>query len=113
MLPEDVLNAQMQRKGRSRYTPTKKELEKIQKAGLWIPKEEFSYSYALQVIEIGQLLEKKFIEKIKEYIISGRKLNVHKDFCQQWIIARKNINPDEDISLKMKKMIDKELKKYQ
>jgi hypothetical protein len=125
LIPKDVLDAQMKRKGDDKYIPTKEELVKIKDAGLWIPKDNFSYNYALQIIEVGHLLDKNYIDRIREYISNGRKLNFQKEFCQQWIVTRGNINPDEaksyfnllyktkEMLMKMKKAIDKELKKYQ
>jgi uncharacterized protein YqgQ len=94
-IPTEVLNAQLKRKGKEKFIPTLAEQKKIAKGGLWIPKDEFSYDYALQVIEISHLLNENLIDKIKDYVRRGKKLNTRKDFCQQWIIARGNANPDE------------------
>lgn len=105
------------------YTP--EEQGEIIEGRMWIPKDELSYDYALQVIDISHYATKEeFIEKIREYVDAGKQLNVQKNFCQTWILTRpyQPPNPDEaknyytrldnakEICEKMAKVIDSELK---
>lgn len=119
---QQLLDKKLKQKPSEKYIPTPEEQRILHKGGLWIPKDDFSYNYAFQVIEIGHHFDNKFIKEIKKYIEDGRHLNAHKDFCQLWIIARRNANPDEvknyfnaldkakESSTNMMKLIDEQTK---
>ena len=122
--PEKLLKKKLRQKPPKKYQFTQEEIEILSKAGVWIPKAKISYDSALHVLEIAHHLDDNFITNVREYIEGGKELNVHKDFCQQWIIARNGIpNPDETwnyyksldnakkIITKIKKSIKNELEK--
>ena len=92
---------------------------------MWIPKENFSYDSALQIEDIGYLLDKNFLEHLKKYIETAKELNQQKDYCQSWIISRgtpPTIDETNNYYTKldkakgkceeMDKLIDNELKKF-
>ena len=123
--PESLLNKKLKQSPPQKYKFNQEELNILSKAGVWIPKEKFSYESALHVLEISYQLEDTFVKKVKDYIKCGKKLNVHKDFCQQWILSRNGIpNPDEtsnyyhsldnakNNTLKMRKFINVQLEKF-
>jgi hypothetical protein len=124
--PEHLLNKKLKQSPPEKYKLTLDELKILSKAGVWIPKEKFSYDSALHVLEIAYQLDDNFIEKVREYIRVGKKLNVYKDFCQQWILTRNGIpNPDETYNyynslddakkttVLMKNLLKKELKRFE
>jgi|GEM_PF-1779949 len=119
--PPDLLVKKLTQEKEKKYNYTPQEWKRIAEGGLWIPKDEFSYDYALRVVEIAHQFNDSFIQEIKEYITKGRQLNARKDFCQQWIISRGNANPDEtqnyyssldnakDVCKKMEKLLENEI----
>jgi hypothetical protein len=95
-LPRRILTIKLGQNPSQKFQYTSDEIREIVRGGMHIPKENFSYDYCLQVIDIGHYLDRTFIDTIKEYIEVGKKLNQQKDFCQQWIIARSGIPPNPD-----------------
>jgi len=91
--PQKLLDKKLSQPKKQKYLLTTAERKQIK--GLWIPKEEFSFNYSLQVIELGHFFEKNFILKIHDYIKKGKKMNDHKYICQHWALSRGVPNPDE------------------
>ncbi len=117
--PQDLLDKKLSQPKKQKYILTPAEHKKIK--GLWIPKEEFSFNYALQVIELGHFFQENFILKIHDYINKGKKMNDHKYICQHWALSRGVPNPDETnnyykaldnvkkVTDEMKDFVDREL----
>lgn len=121
--PQDLLDKKLKQPKSKKNDFTREELKQIK--GLWIPKEEFSFNYALQVIELVQFFEDDFIQNIYEYIKKGKKLNNHKYICQHWALSRGMPNTDETkdyytalnnakgITNKMKNFINEQLQEIE
>lgn len=54
--------------------------------------DQFSYDYALQIIQIGHLFPIDFIDSLETYIIECKRLNAWKDLQMQWIVSRAGLN---------------------
>jgi hypothetical protein len=120
--PPDLLGKKLKQNREEKYNYTDEEWEIIKKGGLWIHKDNFSYDYALRVLEIGHYFNPSFITEIRRYIEIGKHLNAQKDFCQQWLVSRGTANPDEThsyynaldkakkVTTKMKELLEKSLK---
>ena len=91
--PQKLLDKKLKQPKSQKYKLTLGELKQIK--GLWIPKENFFYDYAVHLLDISQHLDNIFVEKIIEYVNVGRKLNEHKENCQHWALNRGVPNPDE------------------
>jgi hypothetical protein len=95
-LPRRILAIKLSLSPPQKFQYTPDELREIERGGMYILKDNFSYDYSLHVVNIGHYLDRIFIDKIKEYIDVGKQLNQQKDFCQQWIISRPTIGPNPD-----------------
>ena len=121
LYPPDLLAKKLKQKPKLKYSLLPEERKQIEKGGMWIQKENCSYYYALQVVELSHYFDDNFIETIKNYIDELRKLNSQKEFMQFWMVSRGNLNPDEvkdlytaidkafEITKKMKKIIVTEI----
>ena len=54
--------------------------------------DQFSYDYALQIIQVGHLFPIDFIDSLETYIIECKRLNASKDLQMQWILSRAGLN---------------------
>jgi len=95
-LPRPILIIKLGQSPSQKFEYTYEQQREIERGGMYIQKDNFSYDYSLQVVGIGHYLDKIFIDKIKEYIEVGKQLNQQKDFCQNWIIARPTMGPNPD-----------------
>jgi hypothetical protein len=97
-LPQHILERKLElarQQNPAWLTYSNEELAEIQRGGMYIDKDEFTYNFALQIMNLSHLLiNKDFSNKIVEYINIGRKLNLQKNFCQTWIVARPTQPPN-------------------
>jgi hypothetical protein len=91
--PQRLLDKKLKQSVKQKYILTSGEIKQIK--GLWIPKEDFFFEYAINLLDISHHLDVGFINKIMIYVKEGKKLNLHKETCQQWALTRGLPNPDE------------------
>jgi hypothetical protein len=54
--------------------------------------DQFSYDYALQIIQVGHLFPIDFIDFLETYIIKCKRLNAWKDLQMQWILSKDGLH---------------------
>lgn len=121
--PQDLLDKKLNQPANQKYRLTPAERKQIK--GLWIPKDDFIYEYAVHVLDISHHLDDEFVEEIINYVTTGRKLNKQKENCQHWALSRGAPNPDETkdyytaldnakvVTNKMKDLINKQIQKVE
>lgn len=50
--------------------------------------DQFSYDYALQIIQVGHLFPIDFIDSVEDYIVKCKRLNAWKELQMQWILSK-------------------------